>query len=154
RFDQIGASRKRDRHWRAARIAQLFLTAARTLRSGSHAMLGNCRPQEIETENVIAQIGAKVAGNSFGNLKRRELDPGLSEGSVGERRNYNAARLFALEHRLDFAVSFHAIGEAGPAATLARSEHRTHQRENAGRLNEQPGRMVGQMLAVQFREPP
>ena len=72
----------------------------------------------------------------------------------GERRDGDAARLPAVEQRLDLAVSFHAIGKTGPTGALARAEHRPHQGKNAGGLDQQPGRTVRQMLPVQFGQSP
>src|SRR5262249_61759948 len=111
-------------------------------------MLGNRRAQKIETEDVIAQIGVKVGGNSLGDLKRRELDSILSKGALGERRNHNTARLFALEHSLDFAVTLHAIGEAVPDNTFPRFAYRMNKMSNAGWMNDQTSRKAGQCFTV------
>ena len=55
-----------------------------------------------------------------------------------------------LEQRLDLSVPLHPLGKTHPTGALARAEHRPHQGKNAGGLREQPGRVVGQMLPVQF----
>ena len=99
---------------------------------------------------MIAQIGAKLGGDCFRDLDGRKLDRALSERVPSQRRNGDAARLPAVEQRLDLPVPFHAIGKTSPTGALARAEHRPHQRKNAGRLDEQPGRTVRQMLPVQF----
>ena len=85
---------------------------------------------------MVAQIGAKAGSDRFGDFERRKRDSTVSDHAVDERRNHDAVRLFAFEHRLDFAVFLHAVGKAGPAGALARTEQWTHQGENARWLNE------------------
>ena len=150
RHDQLAAGAELDRHRRAARVAQLLAAAARTLRAGRHVVLHDGRAQQVEADDVIAQVRAKVGGDRLRDLDGRKLDAALSERVPGQRRNGDAARLLAVEERLDLPVAFHAIGETSPAGALARAEHRPHQGKNAGGLDEQPGRTVRQMLPVQF----
>ena len=102
---------------------------------------------------MIAQIRAKIGDDRLGDLDGCKLDAALSDRMAGERRNSDAADLLAVEQRLDLTVAFHAIGNARPARTLARVEHRTHQGKNAGGLHEDPLRAVRQMLSVQFVQP-
>ena len=113
-------------------------------------MLRDTRAEQIEADDVIAQFRGKAGGDGFRDFDGRKLDAVLSERVVGQRRNRNAAGLAAVEHPLDLAVAAHAIGKTGPAGALARAEHRSHQGENAGRLDQQPGRPVRQMLPVAF----
>ena len=148
--DQLAAGAKLDRHGRAARIAQLLAAAGRTLRAGGHVMPHDGRAQQVEADEVIAQVGAKVGGDRFRDLDRCKLDAALSEHVAGERRSGDAAGLSAVEERLDLAVAFHPLGKTGPAGALARAEHRPHQGKNAGGLDQQPGRAVRQVLPVQF----
>ena len=150
RHDQLAAGAKLDRHRRTARVAQLLAAAGRTLRAGRHVMLHDGRAQQVEADDVIAQVRAKVGGDRFRDLDGRKLDGALSDRVPGERRNRDAARLSAVEQRLDLSVPFHPIGKTGPTGALAWAEHRPHQGKNAGGLGEQPGRMVRQMLPVQF----
>ena len=55
-----------------------------------------------------------------------------------------------LEQRLDLPIPFHPLGKTHPTGALAGAEHRPHQGKDAGGLGEHPGRVVGQMLPVQF----
>ena len=87
---------------------------------------------------MIAQLRAKIGGDGFRDLDSRKLDGALSERLSGQRRNGEAAGLSAVEERLDLPVSFHSLGKAHPAGALPRSEHRPHQGENAGGLDERP----------------
>ena len=97
RHDQLAAGAKLDRHRRAARVAQLLAAAARTLRAGRHVMLHDGRAQQVEADDVIAQVGAKVGGDRFRDLDGRKLDGALSEHVAGERRSRDAAGLSAVE---------------------------------------------------------
>src|ERR1700676_554871 len=101
---------------------------------------------------MIVQGGAEIAGDRLGDFDGRKLDAAIAERVLGERRNRDAPRLPAVEHRPDLAVPFHSLGEAGPARTFARTEHRPDQGKNSGWLDEQPWRAVGQMLPVQWLE--
>jgi hypothetical protein len=103
---------------------------------------------------VILQVRAKVRGDRLRDLNRRKLDGTLTERVARERRSRDAARLFAIEERLDLPVPFHPVGETGPAGALTRGEHRPDQRKDAGGLDQQPGRLVRQMLPVQCVELP
>src|SRR4029450_14056808 len=69
-------------------------------------------------------------------------------GLLGKRRNGYGAHRSALEKRLDLPIPFHAIGKTSPTGALAWPEHRSHQGENSGGLDEQPGGAVRQMLPV------
>ena len=118
--DQLVAGLKLDGHWRATWIAQLLLAASRTLRAGRDEMLDDARAHQVEAHNVIAQIGAELGGDRFGDFDRRQLNAGLSERMPGERRGGDAVRVPAIEQRLDLAVARHAIGETHPAGAVAR----------------------------------
>ena len=73
-------------------------------------------------------------------------------GLRAERRDSDAARLLAAEERFDLSIPVHAIGEASPAGALARAEDRADQRENAGRLHQQPVLLRLEPPAVELRE--
>ena len=115
-------------------------------------MLDDARAHEVEAHNVIAQIGAELGGDRFGDFDRRQLNATLSERMPGQRRGGDAVRVPAIEQRLDFAVARHAIGETHPAGAVAGTQHRTHQGKNAGGLDQQPRRAIGQVLPVQRRQ--
>ena len=103
---------------------------------------------------MIVQGGAEIAGDRLGDFDGRKLDAAMAERVFGERRYRDATRLPAVEHRPDFAVPFHPLGETGPARAFPRAEHRPDQGKNSGRLNQQPRRAVGQVLPVQLFEFP
>src|SRR5580698_4209959 len=103
---------------------------------------------------MIVQRRAEIAGDRLGDLDGRKLDAAIAERVLGERRNRDATRLPAVEHRPDLAVPFHPLGETGPARAFARAEHRPDQGKNPGWLNEQPRRAVRQVLPVQWLELP
>ena len=103
---------------------------------------------------MIPQFGAEVGGDRFSDLNGCKLDGALSQRVMGQRRNRDPACLFAVEKRLYLTVAFHAIGKTHPTGAPAWAEHRPHQGKNAGGLGEHPGRMVGQMLPVQFGQLP
>src|SRR5271157_5521242 len=114
-------------------------------RSFSRPQLGHCGrsatlcfTQQVEADDVIAQLSAKTGGDRFGDLDGRKLDGALSERVPGQWRNGDAAGLSAVEERLDLPVPFHPLGKTHPAGAFAWAEHRPHQRENAGRLDEHP----------------
>src|SRR5215831_11004486 len=60
--DQPVARAKLDWRWLTAGITQLLATAARTLRTQRHIMLHNGRAQQVEADDVIAQLSAKTGG--------------------------------------------------------------------------------------------
>ena len=99
---------------------------------------------------MITQVRAKVGGDRFRNLDGCKLDATLSERMPGQRRNGDAAGFSAVEERLDLPVPFHPFGKTHPAGAMPRSEHRSHQGENTGRLGERPRGAIRQMLPVQF----
>ncbi len=99
---------------------------------------------------MITQVRAKIGGDRFRDLDGRQLDGTLSKRVPGERRNGDAACRSAVEKRLDLPVPFHPLGEAGPTCALAWGEHWPHQGKNAGGLDEQPARVIQQVLPVQF----
>ena len=74
---------KLDRHRRTARVAQLLAAAARTLRAGRHVMLRDRRAQQVEADDVIAQLRAKAGGDRFRDFDGRKLDGALSERVAG-----------------------------------------------------------------------
>src|ERR1700683_2038671 len=91
RHDDFAARAKLDRRRRTAGIAQFLAAAARTLRAGRHMMLHNGRAQEVEADDVIAQLRAKIGGDRFCDLDGRKLDGSLSERLSSQRRNGEAA---------------------------------------------------------------
>ena len=117
-------------------------------------VLHDGRPQQVEAYDLIAQVCAKIGRDRFRNLDRRKLDRALPEGLLGQRRNDDREGLPAVKHRLDLPIPFHPLGKTHPAGALPRSEQGSHQRENAGGLDEHPGRTVQQMLLVQLGQSP
>src|SRR3954470_14622973 len=113
-----------------------------------HIVSGDGRAQEIEANQVIKEISPIVGRDGFRDLERRELDRALSDHTAGERGRYKAARLRAVEKRLDLPVPLHPVRQTGPACALSWSEYRSHQRENAGRLAKHPRRVFGEMFPV------
>ena len=101
---------------------------------------------------MLMQVGAETAGDGLADLRSRDADAAASERIGAERRDGDAARLLAVEEGLDLPVPFHAIGEASPARALARAEDRADQRENAGRLHEQPVLLKFETLAIELLE--
>ena len=95
--DQLAAGAKLDRRRRAAGVPQFLAAAGRTLRAGRHVMLHDGRAQQVEADDVIAQVRAKVGGDRFRDLDGRKLDGVLPEHAAGERRNGDAAGLSAVE---------------------------------------------------------
>src|SRR5258707_1561767 len=79
RHNQLGAGAKLDRHRYSAPVPQLFAAAGRTLRAGRHRMLHNTRAQQIVTDDVIVQLGAKASSDRFGNFEGSKLNRALSE---------------------------------------------------------------------------
>ena len=151
--DQLAAGGKLDRLRRAARIAQFLAAAGRTLRAGGDVMFRDGRARQVEADDVIVQFGAEIGGDRLRDLDGCKLDGALSDRLPRQRRNRDTARLAAFEQRLDLPVPFHAVGKTHPTRTVARGEYRSHQREHAGGLGEQPRRLIGQMLAVEFGQP-
>src|SRR5215471_1133820 len=152
RHDQFVALAKLDRRWLTAGITQLLAAAARTLGTERHIVLHDGRAQQVEADDVIAQLSAKTGGDRFGDLDGRKLDGALSERVPGQWRNGDAAGLSAVEQRLDLPVPVHPLSKTHPAGAFAWAEDRSHKGENAGRLDEHPGSAVRQMAAVQFRQ--
>src|SRR4051812_42334503 len=113
----------------------------------------NGRAQQVEADDVIAQIGAKSGGDRFRDLDGRKLDSTLPDRVVCKRRNRDAVSLLPVEECLDLAVPPHPVRKTGPAGTPAWIEHRTHQREYPGWLDKQPRRSLRQMLTVQLGQP-
>ena len=70
RHDQLAAGSELDRHRRTARVAQLLAAAARTLRAGRHVMLHDRRAQQVEADDVIAQVRAKARWRSLSRSRR------------------------------------------------------------------------------------
>ena len=111
-------------------------------------------PKQIETDDVIVQIGAKAGGNRLGDFEGRKLDGALSDRVAHQRRGGDRARRSAVKKPLHLPIPYHAIEQAGPAGALAGAEHGPHQRKGAGGLNQQPARTIGHALLVQFRQSP
>ena len=82
-------------------------------------MLHDGRAQQVEADDVIAQLSAKTGGDRFGDLDSRKLDGALSERVPGQWRNGDAAGLSAVEERLDLPVPFHPLGKTHPAGAFA-----------------------------------
>src|SRR5262252_4223069 len=99
-------------------------------------MLHDGRAQQVEADDVIAQLSAKTGGDRFGDLDGCKLDGALPEHVPGQWRNGDAAGLSAVEERLDLPVPFHPLGKTHPTGAFAWAEHRPHQGENAGRLDD------------------
>ena len=115
-------------------------------------MTGDGRAHQVQAHDMLVQIGAEVAGDRLGDLRGGEANAAQAERMGAERRDGDAARLLAAEERLDLSIPVHAIGEASPAGALARAEDRADQRENAGRLHQQPVLLLLEPPAVEFRE--
>src|SRR5262249_37622345 len=140
------------RNRRAARVAQLPAATGGTLRPTGDVVAYDGRAQQIEADDVVAQIGAKIGGDCFRDFQGCERNRALSERVVSQGRSSDAAKPPPVEKPLDLAVAYHAIGETPPTGALGRGEYRPYQGKNAGRLDEQPRRPVRQMLPVQFGE--
>src|SRR5580693_4912378 len=104
RHDDFAARAKLDRRRRTAGIAPFLVAAARALRARRHMMLHNGRAQEVEADDVIAQLRAKIGGDRFRDLDGRKLDGALSESLLSQGRNGDAVGLSAVEERLDLPV--------------------------------------------------
>src|SRR5580658_4786422 len=135
RHDQLVARAKLDRRRLAAGITQILAAATGTLRTERDIVLHDGRAQQVEADDVIAQLSAKTGGDRFGDLDGRKLDGALSERVASQWRNGDAAGLSAVEERLDLPVPFHPLGKTHPTGAFAWAEDRPHQRENAGRLD-------------------
>src|SRR5207249_9029282 len=98
---KLAARGKLERRCRAAWVAQLLAAASRALRTRRHVMPHDGRPQQVEAQDVIREIGAKLGSNRFCDLDGRKRDAALSNRLAGERRRRNLARAFAVEHPLD-----------------------------------------------------
>ena len=68
-----------------ARVPQLLAAAGRTLRAGRHVMLDDTGAQQIVTDDVIVQLGAKAGSDRLGDFEGGKLDCALSERVAGER---------------------------------------------------------------------
>src|SRR5262250_2515698 len=99
---------------------------------------------------MIDQVGAKISSDRLRDLDGRKMGSTLSKCAPHQRRDRDAAGLFAVEEGFDLSVSLHPLGKTGPASTLAGAEHRPHQWKNTGRLDQHPCRMIRQMLVIQF----
>ncbi len=152
--DELSALGKLDRHRCPSRIPELLAAAGRTLRALRDVVLGDGSPGQVEACDVIAEIGAESGGDRLRDFDGGEVDRGLADGVADQRRYCDRLRRAAIEKSLDLAIADHAIVQAGPAGALARLEHRSHQRKHAGRLDQQPGRPVGDALPVHLSELP
>ncbi len=101
---------------------------------------------------MIVQIRAEAGGDRLRDLHRRQLDAALADSMLDQGRGRKELGLASIEHSLDFAVPLHTICEAHPAGALARRKKRSYQGENAGRLDDDPGRPIRQMALVQLRK--
>src|SRR5262249_54936393 len=124
---QLAAAFELDGLWRPRRIAEPRAAAGRTLRTRPDIVLHDGGAQEIETDDVIVQIGAKVGGDRLGDLHRGKLDTGVADRLPRQGGNRHRPGLAAVEHPLDLAVAHHARRETGPAGALAGPEYGAHQ---------------------------
>ncbi len=124
------------------------------MRAGRHIVLRDGRTQQIEADNVFAQIGTKAGGDRLRDFHRGKLDAGLAKRVAGERRNRDGARRSAVEKPLDLPVPYHAIEKTGPTGAFARDEHGSHQGKGPGGLHEQPRRLIRYTLQVQLGQLP
>src|SRR5277367_299983 len=99
RHDDFTARAKLDRRWRTAGIPQFLAAAARTLRADRYMMLHDGRAQQVEADDVIAQLRPKIGGDRFRDLDCRKVDGRLPEGLLSQRRNGDAAGVSAVEER-------------------------------------------------------
>src|SRR5262249_26111001 len=103
------------------RVAQPLASAGRTLRTCRYIMFHDGRAQEIQADDVIAQVRSELGGDCPHDLDGGKLDGALSHQILGKSRNDNAARARAVEKSLDLPVAHHAVGQAGPTGALARA---------------------------------
>ena len=68
----------------------------------------NGRAQQIETDDVVAQIRAEIAGDRLRDFQGCKRDCALSERVVSQGRSSDAAKLPPVEKPLDLAVAYHA----------------------------------------------
>ena len=99
------------------------------------------RAQEVEADQVIAQVGAKVGDNGFCDLDGRKLDRTLPEHVAGKRRSRDAAALPSpLVFGFDGAggsglgMSATLLHQAWPEATVVYPDERTIQNPTGGSL--------------------
>src|SRR5262249_47012847 len=130
--DQLAGCAKRNRRRRALWVAQLLAAAGRTLRARRHIMPRNGRAHEVEADDVIAEVGGKAGGARFGDRDAGTLNPAVPDRFARQWRDGDATHRSAVEERPDLAVALHALGNADPAGTLARSQQRPHKGEDAG----------------------
>ena len=152
--DELAAFGDFDRLRRTAWALQFLAAAGVALRPPRDKVLGDRRACQIEARNVIAHIGAKARSNCFRDFDGGEVNCALSDALVDQGRYGNGLRLSAVEKPLDLPVADHAIEQTVPARALARLEHGPHQRKHAGRLHQQPRRLVGHALPVHLGQPP
>src|SRR6202048_2674390 len=150
RHQELAPASELERRRRAVRVAQCLAAASRALRAARDIMLYHAGAQEIETDDVIVELGPKRGGDRFCNLHRCELDAAAPHRVACERRDRDRLRAGAIEQSLDLPVALHALGKTHPAGALARPQPRAHQRKNAGGLREQPQGAVREMPGVQL----
>src|SRR5262249_44749992 len=80
RHDQLLAGDKLDWNRRALYVTQLFLTATRTLRARGNVVLDDRQAQQVQADDVIAQIGAETSRDRF-----RDLNSGKLDGTLAKR---------------------------------------------------------------------
>src|SRR5436190_2089784 len=102
--EQRARGAKGYRRRRSAGVAQILAAARRTLRPGRNVVPCDGRAQQVEADDVIAQVRAKIGRDRFGDLDGCKLDSALSEHVPGERRSGDAARMLAVEKGLDLPV--------------------------------------------------
>src|SRR5262249_36740914 len=91
RHDQLAAGARYDRHRCAAGVAQLLAAAGPAWRRGRDVMFDDSRAQQVEADDVIAQVGTEVGGNRFCDLDSRSWMPlwptmSRASGEVTRRR--------------------------------------------------------------------
>ena len=79
-------------------------------------MLRDGCAQQVEADDVIAQLRAEVGGDGFRDLDGGKLDGALSERLAGKRRNGDLAGRDAVEKRPDLPVPLHLLGKTLSAA--------------------------------------
>ena len=107
-----------------------------TLRAGRHVMLHDSRAQQVEANNVIAQVRAKVGGDRFRDLDCRKLNGTLSEQSL--TRGETATQRACLRSRSALISRFRIIRSTRQVqqALLPGLNTGPTKRKNAGGLDE------------------
>ena len=149
--DQLAAGGKLDRRRRTARVAQLLAAAGRTLRAGRDVMLDDGRAQQVEADDVIAATRCESRWRSPWRSRRPQAGWRSGRAVAGRAaKPRRGGRLLRSRSALTSRFRFIRSARQVQQAPLPGREHGPHQGKNAGGLDQQPGRMVRQMLPVQF----